>query len=685
MSRKSVLIALVMILLCGSLSFAEFWESEEITALDQREGLTKEFKIVNLIMNGEDVFSDVPGILYTIDGASRTLLPLRIISESLGAEVEWLAATQQVKVTYENKEILLKLNSPIVYVNGVEKRFPNDIPPIAIEYEGIGRTMVPARFISEQLGMDVDWVNDTRTAIINSSKQSVESVHFTMENRFPEIRVKTSGKVEVSDFYIEKDNEVDQLVVDIINTQLASGFNDYFVPISHFYFDSISVDTYKKGTQNTRLTIGLHETRGYEVFYDEKSDELVIQFINSVYNIYTDEIYGVDAVIIDTMESPAYYPKMWVEKNKIIIDVMNSLMKIGENSSGVIDSESDLVSSIAYSQFDARAEYGQDEVVSRVVINLDQETSLDEVYVEDTGHSIVVYISGDPLNGFDYFKTAVDSSQLSLNFNRATTVVEEYSASSRNLLLEFNKSSIDIDELDLDIDDSIVQSFSIDKTSSKYKINVKLVENTAYELIGNGTGSFSVAFSNIDLSNSKFRDMTIVLDPGHGGKDPGASNSSAGVYEKNMALQSSLLLKKELEKEGFKVYMTRSTDQYISLYERANMANELNADLFISMHINAHTKSSVKGVEVLYNPYSTLHSEVLAKNILDELVSNLGAVNRGIVGRPNLIVIRETAMPAALVELGFISNSDEVKLLQQPSYMKKAVNAVKAGIIEFLD
>lgn len=683
MTKKSILIALLILVVMSSFSFAVFLESESISALDTREGLTKEFKIVNLIMNGEDIFSDVPGILYSLDGATRTLLPVRIISEAMGAQVQWFQNTKEVKITYEGKVILLKINSPIVYVDGVKKNLPNDIPPIIINYEGIARTLVPARFISEEFGMDVNWVSDTRTVIINEKEQIVNDVYFTMVNRFPEIRVKTSGQVEVSTFYIEKTNENDQLIVDIINTELNSNFDDYFIPINLLYYDSIAVSTYEKGTNNTRLSISLTGTRGYDVHFDDSKNELVIRFINSVVDIYTDEFYGVDAVVIDTKEQPAYNVSFY--NNKIIIDVMNSLFKYNSGLYGVDESESELISSIAYSQFDAKGFYEGEQIVSRIVINLENETSLDEVYVEDIGNQIIVYISGDPLNGFDYFKTTSDSSQLSLNFNQKTSVATDYNETTKNLKLEFSLNSIDIDELEIDIDDSIIQNVSIDKTSSKYVINVELVKNSSYQIIGNGTSSFAIAFTNADLSNSKFKDMLIVIDPGHGGKDPGAIGRTTGIYEKVLALKASMSLKKELEKEGFKVYLTRSTDEYISLYERANMANELNADLFVSVHINAHSKTSVKGVEVLYSPYTTQKSDVLAKYILDKLVSKLGAVNRGIVQRPNLIVIRETTMPAALVELGFLSNSEEEILLQQPWYLQNAVDAVKEGIIKFLD
>ncbi|MCD6436319.1 MAG: N-acetylmuramoyl-L-alanine amidase, partial [Clostridiales bacterium] len=104
----------------------------------------------------------------------------------------------------------------------------------------------------------------------------------------------------------------------------------------------------------------------------------------------------------------------------------------------------------------------------------------------------------------------------------------------------------------------------------------------------------------------------------------------------------------------------------------------------VSMHINAHTNRDVSGVEVLYSPYTTKHSDVLAMDILNNLVKDLGAINRGIVPRPNLIVIRETKMPAALVELGFFSNRNEEQLLLQDWYLDKAIKSVEKGIIEFL-
>jgi len=684
MARKILFGMIIFILIFSAGSFAEDWENGVVKLIDASVGIEKEFTTVNMIMNGKDIFSDVPGILYVLDGQTRTLVPVRVISETIGAQVGWREATKEVVINHNGNEIILKINSPIAYVNGVAKTLPNNIAPIIVDYDGIGRTLVPARFISEELGMDVDWVQETRSVIINNKKQVISNVYFTMENRFPEIRIKTSGVVDSSSFYIEKDNEDDVLIVDIVNTELSSSFNNYYIPINLVYYKDIKISTYTKGTENTRLSIGLSQTKGYNIFYDDKTGELVVKFINSVVDIYTDKIYNVDAVVIDTKENPAYNAKLWVDQNKIIIDVMNSLLKVNDGEYGVISSESSLINSIAFSQYDPSAEYEKDDVVSRIVINLSNTISLDEVYIEDVDNKIIVYVSGNPLNGFDYYKTTVDSSQLNLNFNKSTNVSYNYDSQNRNLDIEFNKDSIDISEMNLDIDDSIIQNFSIVKTATKYMINVKLVENTSYSLLGSGTSKFVVNFTNSDLSNSKYKNILVVIDPGHGGKDPGAISPFTGMYEKILALRASLLLKKELENEGFKVYMTRSTDEYISLYERANMANELNANLFISMHINAHRNYDVKGSLVLYNPYTTQNSDKLANYIKNELVLKLGSQDRGIIERPNLIVIRETSMPAVLVELGFLSNKEEGKLLEQTWYLQNAASAIKEAIKKFL-
>jgi N-acetylmuramoyl-L-alanine amidase len=131
--------------------------------------------------------------------------------------------------------------------------------------------------------------------------------------------------------------------------------------------------------------------------------------------------------------------------------------------------------------------------------------------------------------------------------------------------------------------------------------------------------------------------------------------------------------------------MTRSTDEYVGLYDRAAMANALNATLFVSIHANAFTNPSVSGIEVLYGNESLSSDKGLAQSIQKQLVSSLGAVNRGVASRPRLVVLKETLMTSVLVELGFITNAAEQEKMMSEAYLLKAAAAMAKGIVDFLD
>jgi N-acetylmuramoyl-L-alanine amidase len=175
----------------------------------------------------------------------------------------------------------------------------------------------------------------------------------------------------------------------------------------------------------------------------------------------------------------------------------------------------------------------------------------------------------------------------------------------------------------------------------------------------------------------------IVLDPGHGGKDPGASGN--GLKEKNLNLDTSLRLNQLLEANpNIKVYITRTQDTYPTLPDRSILANDIDADIFVSIHYNSFT-SQHKGTEVLYFPGGSdvgndLTSKKMAQIFQNLLVQNLGTKNRGIKSRPDLYVLRTTKMPAALIEIGFISNSEDAKKLKSDAFRQKAAEAIYEGI-----
>lgn len=188
----------------------------------------------------------------------------------------------------------------------------------------------------------------------------------------------------------------------------------------------------------------------------------------------------------------------------------------------------------------------------------------------------------------------------------------------------------------------------------------------------------------------KIKDSVIVIDPGHGGKDYGTC--SGELFEKDINLDISLRLGELLKEEGIKTVFTRESDAYIDLKSRANMANEIGADLFISIHVNGMdgNDTSSRGSETLYcttEKYkdAKLNSKKLAQIVQKHMVNKLGTRDNGIKYRPNLAVLRLTKMPAIIAEVGYISNPSDREKLASSEFRKKAAAALHDACIEALN
>ena len=197
-----------------------------------------------------------------------------------------------------------------------------------------------------------------------------------------------------------------------------------------------------------------------------------------------------------------------------------------------------------------------------------------------------------------------------------------------------------------------------------------------------------------DLNNlTNLKGKIIVIDPGHGGNDAGAIGPT-GVMEKNVTLKVSLELRKLLEAEGAKVIMTRETDRTVSekgakasdieeLGARCDVGNRAGADIFISIHADSFTRPEARGTTGYYYSKSTTgRGQKLADCIRRNLVEQLGTPSRGT--QPcNFYVVKNTDMPATLIELGFISNKEEEKLLDSKEGVQKAAQGIFDGIEDY--
>jgi N-acetylmuramoyl-L-alanine amidase len=215
----------------------------------------------------------------------------------------------------------------------------------------------------------------------------------------------------------------------------------------------------------------------------------------------------------------------------------------------------------------------------------------------------------------------------------------------------------------------------------------------------------------------------IVIDPGHGGSDPGAIGKS-GLIEKDVVLDIAKRLKQALEKESIEVILTRDSDEFISLWKRAQIANSQNADLFISIHANASRSKSLQGFEVYYlsertddyaralaaaenaafafegevvdSPSTDLKATLwdiifsenreesieLAKDICKTVVKETEVKTKRIRGAP-FYVLKRTQMPSILIEMGYLSNPTEEARLGNSFYRQKLTEAIVSGVLEY--
>ena len=215
----------------------------------------------------------------------------------------------------------------------------------------------------------------------------------------------------------------------------------------------------------------------------------------------------------------------------------------------------------------------------------------------------------------------------------------------------------------------------------------------------------------------------IVIDPGHGGKDPGAIGKT-GLYEKDVVLDVAKRIKRELEKSGLTAILTRETDKFITLKKRTDIANSFGADLFISVHANANNSRWVRGFEVYYlseamddcaRALATSENSVLKyedesfnqhTQSLDAIVWDLTLtenreesielatyvcqeVGRDVSVKSNSVkcarfyVLKGAQMPAVLVELSYLSNAKEEKDLRKSSYKESLAKAIAGGIVDY--
>jgi len=378
-------------------------------------------------------------------------------------------------------------------------------------------------------------------------------------------------------------------------------------------------------------------------------------------------IFKTDAPIepdLFTLESPS----------RLVINLFNTYRE--DNMADEIKVKENIVKKIRVGRFDSQ--------IVRLVADLSEMTAYEH---EQEQFSKNIYIHRISLaNKFDDIELLDQNMYTNININVSGKVnyeVKKFSYPHR-LVVDISGKEITPDEVKLPKPVGIIKEMRM----GRFELDDEIVTRVVFELSkyfnhniisDNPDNKINIALAKSEIQSEN---NLIVLDAGHGGFDPGAVGKN--LQEKEVNLKIVDRLESILKSHGFKVKLTRKDDTFISLNRRVKMANNDGARLFISIHNNSSSKSTSEGTETFIAPNKTGDSLLLAENIQKQLIDKLGLVNRG-VKKEHLYVIKYTEMPAVLVEVAFLSNPAEEKLLLKDSFLTEAAVAISQGIFDYFE
>lgn len=218
---------------------------------------------------------------------------------------------------------------------------------------------------------------------------------------------------------------------------------------------------------------------------------------------------------------------------------------------------------------------------------------------------------------------------------------------------------------------------------------------TAYLGVANGK-TFAFAAENDNFADTPPSvGYTIVVDPGHGGIDPGSIGYKTKVKESELNLKLSLMLAEKLRAVGVRVILTRTDDNSLAtgstgksfkkedMKLRKEMINKIRPNMVVSVHMNSYTNHTLRGAKVFYDKTSEI-SRQIAESIQEQFSKNLEASNN-VASVGDYYMLKCTESPSVIAECGFLSNARDEQLLLDPAYQEKIVNCIFTGIINFLN
>lgn len=531
----------------------------------------------------------------------------------------------------------------------------------------IDRTLVPLRFVAESFGAKVDWDQKAQTATVLHGDKKID---LTINS---DIAISNNEKK-----FLDK-NSIPKLVTfsnDDTRTMVPLAF------MSEMLGYEVGWDDVVKAAY---INSNVEEKPESQPKPDNPKEEPEIDLTNKVMDIKYELVDGKEAIVIYGTKEVKLNTTNFKDPERISIDLMDSTLQGATFYS--YDYDLGFIKGVRASQFAPDNNYKPDDKIVRVVLDIKDGIYGPDVKIDKYDNNIVIFPEKSFWENMSYNVDGKDRT-ITIDSLTETNYSVNYDVLTKRMEINIPKDNVDLLTGVASISDGLVEDFKVAEESGNMKVVIQFKKSIEYTILSNTIDNKVMVKVKRD-SNLKPSDRVIVIDPGHGGTDPGAISSNK-TKEKDINLQISLKTEEALKDAGYNVLMTRDADNTLGLYERPAFANNNFADLFISIHSNSTTSPDVHGIEVLYAPAAAGSEkeegqQILTKAIMDELLKATGAKKRGIIQRPKLVVIRESKMPAILIEVGFLSNAKEEKLITDDDYQNKIVGAILKGIENYFE
>ncbi|WP_408955780.1 N-acetylmuramoyl-L-alanine amidase [Natroniella sp. ANB-PHB2] len=451
-------------------------------------------------------------------------------------------------------------------------------------------------------------------------------------------------------------------VIDIKNAALAEGQT---LEVDDPLIEQVRMSQYQTDPHNVvRIVLDLKDNTKVNLAHQDES--LIVKSIKSeLEEIVYDDTQG-QLLSFDLTERVEPEVMALAEGNRLVIDLPDTSKEVIEDQ---IDIDSELVKGIRTSQFS--------DDITRIVVDLKELVPYELGW---EGNTLQVRLMNRLLGvgtTSEGLKTELGLSLLAPTEYEVYKLYDPY-----RLVIDLENTVVDKEQLAISEKLGLVKDVRVSQFSADPK-QVRVVFDLDSDITFDVESDERTKDIDLKLNRFNLKDTIIVVDAGHGGYDPGAISPS-GLREKDVALDISLTLEELLNDAGAKVIMTRRDDYFVDLMERSEIANSLDADLFISIHANSHTDQRQSGTETYIARDADEQEIVLAEYIQQNKVEKLGRRDRG-VKKNNLYVLRNTEVPAVLSEVAFLSNPEDEGLLKEDSFKQEAAIALYKGISQYFE